>query len=160
MYFMNPASSAAWGVSDQRILRHAVPENRRRVYDMRRIVSILADSDSTLELRPNFGSSLLTYLVRMEGRACGIMASNPKHLGGAIDSDSAIKGARFLQLCDAFDLPLISIVDTPGFMVGPEAEKTGQVRKLSRLFVAGASITIPVCSWTSHRVWIVKGCLA
>jgi acetyl-CoA carboxylase carboxyltransferase component len=144
MYFSNPASSTVWDYSDQRLLRHVVPENRRRVYDMRRIISTLADSDSTLELRPGFGSSLLTYLARIEGRACGIMASDPNHLGGAIDSDSAIKGARFLQLCDAFDLPLISIVDTPGFMVGPEAEKTGQVRKFSRLFLAGASITIPV----------------
>jgi acetyl-CoA carboxylase carboxyltransferase component len=111
---------------------------------MRGIVTNLTDTDSTLELRPSFGLSLLTFFARIEGRACGVIASDPDHLGGAIDSDSAIKGARFMQLCDAFDLPLITLVDTPGFMVGPDAEKTAQVRKFSRLFLAGASITIPV----------------
>jgi acetyl-CoA carboxylase carboxyltransferase component len=132
-----------WQCADQRLLRGVVPENRLRVYDMRRVIEILADTGSVLELRRGFGRSMITALIRIEGRPLGVIANNPMHLAGAIDSDAADKAARFMQLCDAFDLPILFLCDTPGIMVGPEAEKTGLVRHANRLFVVGASITVP-----------------
>ena len=124
-------------------LRELVPEQRTRVYDVRAVINTLADLDSVLELRPDFGVGIITAFARIEGRPVGIVANNPAHLGGAIDSPSADKMARFVQLCDAFDIPLISLCDTPGFMVGPQAEESAQVRHFSRLFVTAASVTIP-----------------
>ncbi len=96
-----------------------------------------------LELRRHFGLGMVTALVRIEGRPLGIVANNPTHLAGAIDSDGADKAARFMQLCDAFDLPLLFLCDTPGIMVGPEVEKTALVRHAARMFVTGANITVP-----------------
>ncbi len=103
----------------------------------------MADTDSVLELRAGFGLGRITALIRVEGRPLGVVANNPEYLGGAIDSDGADKAARFLQLCDAHDIPILTLCDTPGFMVGPEAEQTAQVRHFSRLFVTGASLTVP-----------------
>jgi acetyl-CoA carboxylase carboxyltransferase component len=120
-----------------------VPENRRRAYDVRAVIEALADTASVLELRAGFGLGMITALARIEGRPLGIVANNPAHLAGAIDSDGADKAARFLQLCDAFDLPLLFLCDTPGIMVGPEAEETALVRHASRLFVVGASLSVP-----------------
>jgi acetyl-CoA carboxylase carboxyltransferase component len=140
-YFQGPL--AAWTCADQRRLRQLVPENRLRVYDIRRVVEALADEGSVLELRPRFGTGIVTALVRIEGRPLGLIANNPMHLGGAIDADAADKAARFVQLCDAFDLPVVSLCDTPGFMVGPDAEKTALVRHVSRMFLAAGSITVP-----------------
>src|SRR5204862_1547017 len=102
--------------------------------------------DSVLELRRHFGLAMVTALVRVEGRPLGIIANNPTHLAGAIDADGADKAARFMQLCDAFDLPIVFLCDTPGIMVGPEAEKTALVRHASRMFVVGANVTVPVCT--------------
>jgi acetyl-CoA carboxylase carboxyltransferase component len=124
-------------------LRELIPEQRTRVYDVRTVIHTLADIDSVLELRSEFGAGIITALVRIEGIPVGIVANNPGHLGGAIDTPSADKMARFLQLCDAFDLPIVSLCDTPGFMVGPQAEESAQVRHFSRLFVTAASVTIP-----------------
>ena len=140
-YFQGP--TATWTRHDDAILRDVVPEQRTRVYDVRRAIDGLADIDSTLELRPEFDIGILTTLARIEGRPVGIIANNPAHLGGAIDSDAADKASRFIQLCDAFDLPIVSLCDTPGFMVGPEAEKSAQVRHFGRMFVTAASITVP-----------------
>ena len=134
---------ANWSARDQRLLRRAVPENRLRVYDIRNVIETLADQNSVLELRAAFGLGIVTAFIRVEGRAFGLIASNPKHLGGAIDSDAADKAARFMQLCDTFDLPVVSLCDTPGFMVGPEAEKTGLVRHVCRMFVTAANLDIP-----------------
>ncbi|HWS76463.1 MAG TPA: carboxyl transferase domain-containing protein, partial [Quisquiliibacterium sp.] len=134
---------ADWTCSDQRLLREAIPENRLRVYDVRKVIGQLADTGSVLELRRDFGIGIVTAFVRVEGRPFGLIANNPHHLGGAIDADAGDKAARFMQLCDAFDLPIVSLCDTPGFMVGPEAEKTGVVRHVSRMFVHGASLTVP-----------------
>jgi acetyl-CoA carboxylase carboxyltransferase component len=125
------------------VLRELVPEQRTRVYDVRAVINTLADIDSVLELRPEFGVGIVTAFARIEGRPVGIVANNPAHLGGAIDTPGADKMARFVQLCDAFDIPLISLCDTPGFMVGPQAEESAQVRHFSRLFVTAASVTIP-----------------
>ncbi|MFJ8672338.1 carboxyl transferase domain-containing protein [Streptomyces sp. NPDC093589] len=131
---------------DQRLLRQAVPENRRRAYRVRTVIEGLADTDSVLELRAGFGAGIVTALVRIEGRPMGLLANNPEHLGGAIDRDAADKAARFLQLCEAFGLPVLSLCDTPGFMVGPDAERTATVRHFSRLFVTGAHLTVPLVS--------------
>lgn len=133
-----------WQAADQRLLRRAIPENRLRVYDIRSVIDLVADKDSVLELRRDYGVGMITALIRIEGKPFGLIANNPRHLGGAIDADAGDKAARFLQLCDAFDLPIVSLCDTPGFMVGPEAEKTAIVRHVSRMFVTGASLTVPL----------------
>ncbi len=138
--------TTGWTAPDQRRLRHLVPENRLRVYDVRAVVATLADEGSVTELRRDFGIGILTALVRIEGRPFGLMANNPHHLGGAIDADAADKAARFMQLCDAFGLPIVSLCDTPGFMVGPDIEKRAQVRHVSRMFVTAANIGVPIFS--------------
>ncbi len=124
-------------------LREVIPAQRTRVYDMRRVVEALVDQDSLLELRRDFALGAVTALARVHGRAVGVIANAPAHLGGAIDADAADKFSRFVQLCDAHDLPIVSLCDTPGFMVGPEAERSAQVRHFARLFVTAASITVP-----------------
>jgi acetyl-CoA carboxylase carboxyltransferase component len=140
-YFQGPFKQ--WECADQRLMRRIIPENRLRVYDVRKVIETLADSGTVLELRPTFGPGMLTTLVRVEGRAMGIVANNPAYLGGAIESDGADKASRFMQLCDAFDLPLLFLCDTPGIMVGPEIEKTALVRHSSRMFVIGANLEVP-----------------
>ena len=132
-----------WTAGDARTLRHLVPENRQRVYDMRAVIHALADSASVLELRAGFGAGMLTALVRIEGRPLGLFANNPHHLGGAINPDGADKAARFMQLCNAHGLPILSLCDTPGFMVGPEVERQAQVRHACRLFVVAAHLRVP-----------------
>ena len=114
-----------------------------RAYDIRSLITALADTGSVLEMRPNFGTGMITALVRIEGRPLGLIANNSHHLGGAIDADGADKAARFIQLCDAFSIPMLSLCDTPGMMVGPEVEKTAQVRHVSRMFINAAKATIP-----------------
>ncbi|NRA02416.1 MAG: biotin carboxylase [Myxococcales bacterium] len=140
-YFQGPIEN--WSCADQRALRSAIPENRLRVYDVRSVLEKLADTGSVLELRRAFGPGMLTALIRIEGRPLGVIANNPVHLAGAIDSPGADKAARFMQLCDAFDLPLLFLCDTPGIMVGPEVEKTALVRHAARMFVTGASVSVP-----------------
>ena len=140
-YFQGEISD--WGVQDQRTLRHLVPENRLRAYDIRKVIDVLFDTESLLELRKDFGIGIITMLARIEGKPIGVIANNPNHLGGAIDADAADKASRFMQLCDSYDLPIISLCDTPGFMVGPEAEKTALVRHVSRMFVTARSVSVP-----------------
>jgi acetyl/propionyl-CoA carboxylase alpha subunit/acetyl-CoA carboxylase carboxyltransferase component len=132
-----------WQSQDQRNLRDIVPENRLRIYDIRRVIETLADDDSVLELRKDFGLGMITAFARIEGRPVGIVANNPAFLSGAIDSNGADKAARFIQLCDAFDIPILSLCDTPGIMVGPEIEKTALVRHAARMFVTGANVSVP-----------------
>ncbi len=132
-----------WSAPDQRKMRALVPENRLRVYEVRDVIETLADEGSVLELRRAFGRTIITSFIRVEGRPVGIMANDPNHLGGAIDSDGADKGARFMQLCDAFDIPILNLCDTPGIMVGPEIEKTGLVRHAARLFLVGNNLNVP-----------------
>ena len=132
-----------WECADQRILRHLIPENRRRVYDIRTVIQSIADKNSVLELRKDYALGVVTAFIRIEGQPMGLIANNPKHLGGALDAEGAGKAARFIQLCDVFDIPILSLCDTPGFMVGPEAEKTALVRHTARLFTAGAKIKVP-----------------
>ena len=133
-----------WTCEDQRRLRHLIPENRVRAYDVREVIRTLADAGTWLELRGGYGKGMITGFLRVEGRPLGLIANDPRHLGGAIDSEGAEKGARFLQLCDAFDTPVLSLCDTPGFMVGPQSETTAAVRRGSRLFVTATSLTVPL----------------
>lgn len=132
-----------WQCADQRELRHLIPENRLRVYDIRRVIATLADHDSVLELRRDFAAGMITALIRIEGRPFGLLANNPAHLGGAIDAEAGDKAARFMQLCNAFGLPILSLCDTPGFMVGPDAEKQATVRHVARMFVVAGSLRVP-----------------
>jgi len=132
-----------WSCADQTLLRDAIPADAKRVHDARALLDTLADADSVLELRPRFGRTVITALARIEGRPVGVIANDPRHLSGALDSDGSDKAARFLQLCDAFGLPVVSLVDTPGFMVGPDSERTAAVRHTSRLFLAAATLTVP-----------------
>ncbi|HEV3357685.1 MAG TPA: carboxyl transferase domain-containing protein [Pseudonocardiaceae bacterium] len=150
-YFQGPVD--AWECADQRGLRRLVPENRVRVYDVRAVIDTLADTDSVLELRRGFGAGVVTALIRVAGRPLGLIANNPAHLGGAIDADAADKTARFLQLCDAHGLPVVSLCDTPGFMVGPDAERTATVRHVSRMFVTGANLSVPICAVVLRKAY-------
>lgn len=140
-YFQGPL--ATWEHADQTTLRDVMPERRRRAYKIRPILETLFDTGSLLELRRDFGRATVTALARLEGRPVGVLANDTYHLGGAIDSDAADKASRFMQLCDAFGLPIVSLCDTPGFMVGPKAETTALVRHTSRMFVTAASLSVP-----------------
>jgi len=148
-YFQGVTSD--WQVPDQGALRHVVPENRKQIYDMRDVIDGLCDVDSVLELRPTWGDGMITALARFEGRPVGIIANNPHHLGGAIDATAADKSARFMQLCEAHGLPIVFLCDTPGFMVGPESEEEGMVRRAGRLFVTGGSLTVPIMTIITRK---------
>ena len=141
-YFQGRISE--YSCADQRALRQIIPEDRKRAYDMRTAIEGVADTGSFLELRRAYGKGMITGFMRIEGRPFGLIANNPAHLGGAIDAEAAEKAGRFVQLCDAFQLPIVSFCDTPGFMVGPEHEKFATVRRASNMLVAGASISVPV----------------
>jgi acetyl-CoA carboxylase carboxyltransferase component len=141
-YFQGPVEN--WLCGDQTKLRDIVPENRRRTYQIHRAIEVLADEDSFIELRPSYGVGVITGFLRLEGKPLGLIANNCMHLAGAVDAEGAEKASRFLQLCDAFDLPILSLTDTPGFMVGPESDAQAAVRRMSSFFVAFASVTVPV----------------
>ncbi|HSV38578.1 MAG TPA: carboxyl transferase domain-containing protein [Nocardioidaceae bacterium] len=140
-----------WVAPDQSPLRDAVPEREQTAYDVRPIVETLADEDSVVMLRDKFAPELVTALGRIEGRTVGFVANQTLHMAGAITSDAADKAARFLQLCDAYGFPVISLVDTPGMMVGPQAEQTALVRHTSRLLVAGAQLQVPLVGIVVRR---------
>ena len=141
-YFQGATDDAV--APDAAALRHALPENRLRVYDVRAVLAGVCDVDSVLELRSGFGRAVVTALARIDGRPVGLLANDPARLGGAIDADASDKAARFMRLCDAHGLPIVSFVDTPGFMVGPDIEAQAQVRHASRMFVAGAHLRVPL----------------
>jgi len=140
-YFQGTISQ--WEAADQRLLRGMIPESRRRVYDVRAIIKALADTGSFLELRPKFGPGIIAGLIHIEGRPFGLMANNCMHMAGSIEAEDADKAARLMQLCNAHGLPILSLCDTPGFMVGPEIEKRAQVRHVCRMFVIGSHVTVP-----------------
>jgi acetyl-CoA carboxylase carboxyltransferase component len=140
-YFQGVVSQ--WDAADQRLLRNMVPEERRYVYDVRAIIRTIADTDSFLDLRPKFGPEMVIGLMRIEGKPFGVMANNCKHQAGAIEAEGADKAARLMQLCNAHGLPMVSLVDTPGFMVGPDIEHRAQVRHICRMFVVGSHLTVP-----------------
>jgi acetyl-CoA carboxylase carboxyltransferase component len=137
--------------ADQRSLRELVPERERRAYPIQPIIETLCDEGTAIFLRERFAPEMVTALGRIEGRPLGVIANNTMHMAGAITSDGADKASRFMQLCDAFGLPLVSLVDTPGMMVGPEAEATALVRHSCRLLVAGASLRVPLIAVILRR---------
>jgi acetyl-CoA carboxylase carboxyltransferase component len=132
-----------WEAPDQLRLRDLIPENRKRAYNIRNVIKALADQDSFLELRPKFGPGMITGFIKIEGRPFGVMANNCMHMAGAIEAEGADKAARLMQICNAHDLPVLSLCDTPGFMVGPEIEKRAQVRHVCRMFIVGSHVTVP-----------------
>jgi acetyl-CoA carboxylase carboxyltransferase component len=138
-------------VPDQGRLRELVPERQRRAYDPRPIVETIADEGSVTFLRERFAPEMVTALARIEGRPVGVIANDTRHVAGAITGPASDKAARLLQLCDAFGLPVVSLIDTPGYMVGPEAEATGLVRHASRLLVAGAALRVPLLAVVLRR---------
>jgi acetyl-CoA carboxylase carboxyltransferase component len=150
-YFQGPTPPGR--EPDQARLREMVPERQRRAYRVEPIIETLADEDSVTFLRPRFAPELVTALARIEGRPLGVMANNTMHMAGAITSDAGDKAARFLQLCDAFGLPVVSLVDTPGMMVGPKAEATGLVRHTSRLLVTAAALRVPFVAVLLRRAY-------
>jgi acetyl-CoA carboxylase carboxyltransferase component len=140
-----------WDAADQNRLRDLVPQNRRRTYDVRTIIRTLADRNSFLELRSGFGLGIISGLIRIEGIPCGVIANNCQHMAGAIEPDDADKAARFMQLCNAHGLPILSLIDTPGFMVGPEVEQQAQVRHVCRMFISGSHLVVPFFSIVLRR---------
>ncbi len=148
-YFQGPVDE--WEAPDPRKLRFVVPENRLRYYDMREVIEGIADVGSILELRPDWGIGIITAFIRVEGQPIGVIANNPAHLSGAIDAPGGDKGTRFMQLCDAFDIPILSLCDCPGIMVGPEIEKTAVVRHAARMFVTSANIDVPLMTIVTRK---------
>ena len=146
-YFQLSRSGCAlteWEAASQDHIQELLPESRRHTYPVRDIITTLADVDSFLELKHGYGGAIVTGLMRLEGRPVGVLANDCMVLGGAIDVEAGEKAAEFMQLCDRFGIPLLSLCDTPGFMVGPEHEKLGAVRRLATLFTAGAGIQVPL----------------
>jgi acetyl/propionyl-CoA carboxylase alpha subunit/acetyl-CoA carboxylase carboxyltransferase component len=154
-YFQGPSEN--WTAPDQRLLRQVLPEARTRSYDVRRLIEVLADDDSVLELREQFGQAMVTSLVRIEGRPVGVIANNPMYISGAIDSDAADKAARFLRLCDTFGVPVVSLCDCPGIMVGPVADNGGLVRHASRTMLAVSTLSVPVAAIITRRAYGIGG---
>jgi acetyl-CoA carboxylase carboxyltransferase component len=138
---------------DTRALRDAVPESARRAYDVRKVINLLADVGSVLELKPSYGRAIVTSLIRLGGRAVGVVANQPMVLAGAIDGPASDKAAHFIQVCDAFDIPVLILCDTPGLMVGPEVEKTGLVRRSARILTALANATVPLMTVVLRKAY-------
>jgi acetyl-CoA carboxylase carboxyltransferase component len=141
-YFQGDAGE--WRAPPQEALRELIPRDRRWGYPVRKVIETIADEGSFLELRRIYGRSIITGFVRLEGRPLALIANDCQQLGGAVDAEASDKAARFLQTCGALGLPVLSLTDTPGFMVGPDSEKQAAVRRMSDLFLAGAALTVPV----------------
>jgi acetyl-CoA carboxylase carboxyltransferase component len=148
-YFRGPVEE--WSAGDQTTLRDAVPESSRRAYDVMPIVRTIADKDSVTELRERFAPELATALIRIEGRPVGVVANNCKYQAGVVTGEGADKATRFMQLCDSFGIPVLSLIDTPGYMVGPDAEREALVRHCCRMLIAGAALTVPTISVILRR---------
>lgn len=145
LYFQGPLiDGQKCTFADQQRLNQILPEDRRFVYDVREIINVLADTHSFTEIKAQFGAAIITGFMHLQGHPVGVIASNCKVLGGAIDVDAGEKASQFMQLCQQFAIPLVVLCDTPGFMVGPEHEDRGAVRRLSQLFIAGSQLTVPV----------------
>lgn len=138
-------------------LRHIVPENRRRPYDMRRLINLIADEGSAFEIQPLFGKALITCLARMHGHVVGIVANNPMVNGGAMDVKAARKQTHFVELCDCFHIPLVFLVDVPGFLVGKEAEAAATLREGMRSVYVGLQATVPIFTVVIRKCYGMAG---
>ncbi len=150
-------TSDQWRAPEVAALRDIIPENPRRAYNVRKVIEGIADIGSVLELRAKFGRAIVTSLVRIEGRAVGVIANQPMFLAGAIDSPASDKAARFIQLCDAHDIPMLFLSDTPGLMVGPEIEKTALVRHSGRLLINLAAASVPFMTIVLRKAYGLGG---
>jgi acetyl-CoA carboxylase carboxyltransferase component len=148
---MTRGRSSNWTVPDQDVLRTVVPSNRRQVYDMREAVEGLFDLGSFIEFRRDFAPAAITGIGRIDGHALGVIANDPAHLAGAIDNDAAVSFARHLALCDRWGIPVLSLCDTPGFMVGPDAEAEGLVRAAGDLFRIAGNLSVPTGTIVTRR---------
>jgi acetyl-CoA carboxylase carboxyltransferase component len=148
-YFRGPVGE--WSAADQAGLRNAVPESSRRAYDAVPIIRTIADEGSVTVLREDFAPELVTALARIQGRPVGIIANNSKFKAGVVTGEAADKATRFMQLCDSFGLPIVSLIDTPGYMVGPDAEREALVRHCCRMLIAGAALTVPAIAIILRR---------
>ena len=142
-----------WKCDEQIGLRDTIPVNRKFGYDIFKVINKLADKDSVLELRGGYARNMVTAFIRIEGKPVGLIGNSTRHLGGAIDSAAADKAARFMQLCDAFGIPVLSLCDAPGFMVGPDSEKESMVRRSSRMFLVGASLRVPMLTIVLRKAY-------
>jgi acetyl-CoA carboxylase carboxyltransferase component len=148
-YFCGPHVAGA--APDGRTLRDLVPENPRRAYDVRKVIAGLADTGSVLELKPSYGKAVVTSLMRLEGRPVGVIANQPMHLSGSIDNEASDKAARFIRFCDSYNLPLVFVVDTPGFMPGVEQEKGGIIKRGGRFLNAVVEADVPKVTITIRK---------
>lgn len=139
--------------ADQAMLRDALPDNRRSTYQMRNVIELIVDTDSFMELSREFGSAIITAFVRIEGRPFGLLANDNQVLAGAVDADAAKKASRFMRLCDAHGVSMLSLVDTPGFMVGPKSESQAAVLHMSDMFVAGAALSVPLIAIVIRKAY-------
>jgi acetyl-CoA carboxylase carboxyltransferase component len=145
LYFQGPLVAAKkYSFADQQVLNQILPEDRRYVYDVKEIVNVIADTGSFTEIKAQYGGAIITGFMHLQSHPVGVIASNCKVLGGAIDVEAGEKASQFMYLCQQFSIPLVVLCDTPGFMVGPEHEDRGAVRRLSQLFVAGSQLTVPL----------------
>jgi acetyl-CoA carboxylase carboxyltransferase component len=154
-YFRGPSDT--YQAPDLEALREIIPDNPRRAYNVRKVIEGIADIDSVLELRAKFGRAIVTSLIRIEGRPVGVIANQPMFLAGAIDSPASDKASRFIQLCDAYDIPMLFLCDTPGLMVGPEIEKTALVRHSGRLLLNVSAATVPFMTIVLRKAYGLGG---
>jgi acetyl-CoA carboxylase carboxyltransferase component len=136
---------------DQTALRTLLPDNDREGVNVRPVVETIADQDSVTWLRASWAPELVTAIARVEGIPIGVLANQSIHMAGALTTNASDKAADFLDLCQRWQLPVLSLVDTPGFMVGPESERTGLVRQASRMVTAGARLTVPLVGVVLRR---------
>jgi acetyl-CoA carboxylase carboxyltransferase component len=141
-YFQGPKGD--WSAADQSMLQSAMPDDRRYTYDIRKLIELLVDTGSFIELQQQYGKTIVVGFMRIEGHPFGLIANDNRVLGGAVDATSAGKAAKFLNLCSSFSLPVVSLCDTPGFMVGPDSEAEGAARKMAEFFTAGANLRAPL----------------
>jgi acetyl-CoA carboxylase carboxyltransferase component len=144
---------------DDELLR-IVPKHRRTPYNMRRLIELVVDRGSGFEVQPTFGKSVITTLARLDGRVVGIIANNPMIYGGAMDHKAARKQIHFTELCDTFHIPIVFLVDQPGFMVGPQAEMAGTLREGMRAVYVGAKATVPIVTVVIRKCYGMAGMAA
>jgi acetyl-CoA carboxylase carboxyltransferase component len=134
-------------------LRDVIPERRSRGYDVMKIIRPIVDHEHVLELQGCYARNIVTALARLDGQPVGIVANQPKFLGGVIDSAACQKAVRFIEMCDAFGVPIISLIDVPGVMIGPQAERDRLVKHSAKPLIAFAHATVPVITVVLRKAY-------